>query len=66
MDDQKIREIQEKIADLERRWPEHSVPPGMWRELEELEEELEKARESAVAETGSGGAADGGRPADGR
>jgi hypothetical protein len=65
MDKQKIKEIEEKIADLERRWPEHSAPPGMWRELEDLEEELKKARESAAEETGSGGATDGGGPADG-
>jgi hypothetical protein len=39
-----IKEIEEKIADLKARWPAHSVPPGMWQELEELEDELEKAR----------------------
>ena len=54
MDDQKIREIEEKLADLRGRWPGHSVPPGMWLELEELEEELEKARESAGEETDGG------------
>jgi hypothetical protein len=54
MDDQKIREIEEKLADLQGRWPGHSVPPGMWLELEELEEELEKARESAGEETDGG------------
>jgi len=66
MDIQRIKVIEEKIADLERRWPSHSVPPGMWQELEELEEELERAREAGADETGSGGTADGGRPADGR
>jgi hypothetical protein len=40
----KIREIEEKIADLKARWPAHSVPPSMWQELEALEEELEKAK----------------------
>lgn len=45
MDAEKIKEIEARIADLEGRWPSHSVPPAMWRELEELEEELEEARE---------------------
>jgi hypothetical protein len=42
----KIREIEEKIADLKARWPAHSVHPSMVQELEELEEELGKAREA--------------------
>jgi hypothetical protein len=41
----RIKEIEDKIADLKARWPAHSVPPSMWQRLEELEEELEKARE---------------------
>jgi hypothetical protein len=40
------RKIEEKIADLKARWPAHSVPPSMWQQLEELEGELEKAREA--------------------
>ena len=44
MSDEKIREIEEKIADLKARWPAHSVPPSMWMQLEELEDELEAAR----------------------
>ena len=48
MDAEKIKEIERKIAELERRWPQHSVPPGMWQELEELESELERAREGAT------------------
>ena len=42
----KVREIEEKIADLKARWPAHSVPASMWQKLEELEDELEKAREA--------------------
>jgi len=45
--EKRIEEIEEKIADLKARWPAHSVPPHMWQELEELEEELEKARQDA-------------------
>jgi hypothetical protein len=45
MDREKIKDIEEKIADLKARWPAHSVPPSMWMELEYLEEELKKAKE---------------------
>jgi hypothetical protein len=41
-----VREIEEKIADLKARWPAHSVPPSMWQQLEELEDELEKAKKA--------------------
>jgi cell division protein ZapA (FtsZ GTPase activity inhibitor) len=44
MTDDKVREIEEKIADLKARWPPHSVPPSMWQQLEELEAELEEAK----------------------
>ena len=44
MSEDKVREIEEKIADLKARWPAHSVPPLMWQQLEDLEEELEKAQ----------------------
>ncbi|MBA7636946.1 hypothetical protein ES703_44574 [subsurface metagenome] len=46
----RIKEIEEKIAELKARIPAHSVPPSMWQELEELEEELEKATGQADAE----------------
>jgi len=39
-----VSRIEEKIADLKARWPAHSVPPSMWQQLEELEDELEKAK----------------------
>ena len=44
MDKKSIKEIEEEIADLKARWPAHSVPPSMWQKLEELEEQLERAR----------------------
>jgi hypothetical protein len=44
MSAQSIRELEQKIAEIRRRIPPHSVPPSMLIELEELEEELEKAR----------------------
>ena len=40
----RIKELEEKLADLKGRWPAHSVPPSMWHEFEDLEEELEKAK----------------------
>jgi hypothetical protein len=45
MDAEKVKEVEEKIADLKARWPAHSVKPSMWQELEDLEEELKKAQE---------------------
>jgi hypothetical protein len=54
MSDDKIREIEEKIADLKARWPAHSVPPSMWQQLEELEDELEKAKKLKGQGTGNG------------
>ncbi|TRZ90103.1 histidine kinase [bacterium] len=44
MNTEKVKEIEEKIADLKARWPAHSVRPSMWQELEDLEEELKKAK----------------------
>jgi hypothetical protein len=37
----RVKEIEESIRELKGRWPAHSVPPSLWQELEELEEELE-------------------------
>ena len=44
----KIKEIEERIADLKARWPAHSVPPSMWQQLEELEEQLEEAHKAEL------------------
>ena len=44
MSTDKIKEIEDKIADLKARWPAHSVPPSMWQQLEELEAQLEEAK----------------------
>ncbi len=41
----RIKELEKQIEDLKRRWPVHSVPPAMFEQLEELEEELRKAKE---------------------
>jgi hypothetical protein len=48
---ERIKELERQIADLESRLPQHSLPPAMLIELEELEEALERARsERARAE----------------
>jgi hypothetical protein len=39
-----IEDIEHKISELKARWPAHSVPPHMWQELEDLEDQLEKAK----------------------
>jgi len=44
-----IRWLREQIAEIQKSWPAHSVPPGMLQRLEDLEEELE----DALRETGS-------------
>ncbi|MFC1921075.1 histidine kinase [Chloroflexota bacterium] len=44
MNNERIKEIEDEIADLKARWPAHSVPPSMWQKLEELEEKLEQAK----------------------
>lgn len=48
-----IREIEAKIAELQRRWPPHSVQPAMLQQLDELEEELAKARQTEGCSAGS-------------
>ena len=45
MNDNRIKELEEKIADLKKRWPAHSVSPAMLQELDDLEEALAIARE---------------------
>jgi len=47
MSTDRVKELEEKLADLKARWPAHSVPLSMWQELEDLEEELEKAKRDA-------------------
>lgn len=42
MKTKRIKELEEKIEDLKKRWPAHSVSPLMFQELEDLEEELER------------------------
>ena len=43
VNNKRIQELEEKIADLKKRWPAHSVPPAILRELDDLEGELMEA-----------------------
>ena len=61
MSGDRIKEIQEQIAELKRRWPAHSAPPAYFQQLDELEEELDKELRKAergktrAQEDGNGG-----------
>ena len=43
--DERIARVKEKIEDVKKRWPFHSVQPALYRELEELETELEELQQ---------------------
>ncbi len=45
----KVEELEKKINDLKARLPKHSVRPYMIIELEDLEEELERAKAEEAA-----------------
>ena len=45
---ERIEELKRQIAELKGRWPAHSVPPAMFQQLEELEEELERELRKAA------------------
>lgn len=38
--DEQIRRVEDKIADVKKRWPFHSAKSALFQELEDLEEEL--------------------------
>ncbi len=40
--DERITEVRSKIEDVKKRWPFHSPKPSMFKELEDLEIELEE------------------------
>ena len=41
MSSNRIDELNDQISELKRNWPKHSVPPGLIRQLDDLEAELE-------------------------
>ena len=42
MSEERIRELEEKLADLKNRWPADSVPPALIEQLDDLEEALQQ------------------------
>ena len=51
---ERVQKLEKQLADLQARWPAHSVPAAMMAELDELETELALTRrELAQIETGS-------------
>jgi hypothetical protein len=53
MGSERIKQLEKQIAELKRRWPAHSVPPTMFRQLDDLEEELERELKKATEEKSS-------------
>ena len=50
MTSERVKELEEKIADVKGRWPRppHSVPPQMLEQLDELEDELKEAKKADI------------------
>jgi len=50
MTSERVKELEEKIADVKGRWPRppHSVPPQMLEQFEELEEALKEAKKADI------------------
>jgi len=57
MSPDRLEELKEQIAALQKRWPAHSVPPALMEQLDELEEalnrELERSSDMGVGMEGS-------------
>jgi hypothetical protein len=54
MNRKRVEELEKQIAELKSRWPAHSVPPAMFQQLDELEEELDQVRKDTSAEKSDG------------
>lgn len=48
MSSERIRDLEQQIAELRRRWPAHSAPPTMVEQLDELEAELKEELSKAA------------------
>jgi SMC interacting uncharacterized protein involved in chromosome segregation len=53
MGSERIKQLEKQIAELKRQWPAHSVPPTMFQQLDDLEEELERELKKATEEKSS-------------
>lgn len=47
----RIKALEAQIADLKKRWPQHSTPPGLMNQLDDLETELEKERRKSLTQS---------------
>ena len=56
---ERIAELERRLADAQARLPKHSTPMVMMLEIEELEEALAQARAQARAQTNEDAAGDG-------
>ncbi|MGQ9600323.1 MAG: histidine kinase [Anaerolineae bacterium] len=50
MNRERIRELEQQIDEIRRRWPAHSVSPTMVQQLEDLEEELARELKKSTEE----------------
>lgn len=53
MENELIQSLKDQIAELKRSWPAHSVPPAMFQELEDLEDELDAALQRVERKLGA-------------
>jgi hypothetical protein len=51
--DKRISEVKSKIEDVKKRWPYHSPKPSMFKELEDLEIELEDLQKQKKKNSGA-------------
>ena len=63
MSSERIKELERQIVELKRRWPVHSAPPAMLRQLDELDEALEKELKEATGQDSESPQQAGGHPA---
>ena len=52
MDNERIKELEARIAEVRRRWPKHTPPRALMEELDELERELARERARVADEEG--------------
>ncbi len=45
MSEEKIKELEKRIAELKKQFPAHSIPPAMMQLLDDLEDELAELKD---------------------
>jgi hypothetical protein len=51
---ERVKELEKRIAELNSRWPAHSVTPAMLQQMDELEAELAEELKNLVHKQGEG------------